>query len=130
MFSQNLITLRTQKGWSQQALADRLGISSETVAAWENGRATPDLDTILALSELFDVSTDLLLKEESDAFAKKHTAFPWLIVIYWMVVTVFDLFCHFILKETNSSRFIWIGAGILFAVIVLVYSLWDIRKKK
>lgn len=56
--------LRKEKGWSQEQLAEQMGVSRQAVSKWESGQALPDLDKILALSQLFGVTTDYLLKED------------------------------------------------------------------
>ncbi len=55
-------TLRHNAGLSQDELAEKLDVSRQSVSKWETGKAIPDADKILALSELFGVSTDYLLK--------------------------------------------------------------------
>ena len=59
-----IMTLRRQRGWSQEELAERCQVSRQSVSNWESGQSVPDLDKILTLSEIFGVSTDFLLKEE------------------------------------------------------------------
>ncbi len=54
--------LRNAAGLSQEELAGQLGVSRQAVSKWELGKATPDTASIVALSELFHVSTDTLLK--------------------------------------------------------------------
>ncbi|MBR4727243.1 MAG: helix-turn-helix domain-containing protein [Clostridia bacterium] len=54
---------RKQAGLSQEALAEQLGVSRQSVSKWESGGVMPDLDKVLAMSALFGVSTDALLKE-------------------------------------------------------------------
>lgn len=54
--------LRKQNGLSQEQLADKLHVSRQAVSKWESAQSQPDLDEILAMSELFQVSTDYLLK--------------------------------------------------------------------
>ena len=61
-----IIRLRRQNGWSQEELAEQLGISRQSVSKWESGTSVPDLDKIIKLSGIFRVSTDYLLKEESE----------------------------------------------------------------
>ena len=56
--------LRLRRGMSQDALADKLGVSRQAVSKWERDEATPDLDKIIKLSELYGISLDALLKEE------------------------------------------------------------------
>ena len=62
--SEKILMLRKQKGWSQEELAEQLGVSRQSVSKWESGTSLPDLNRILDLSRLFSVSTDFLLKEE------------------------------------------------------------------
>ena len=54
--------LRKQNSLSQEQLADKLHVSRQAVSKWESAQSQPDLDKILAMSELFQVSTDYLLK--------------------------------------------------------------------
>lgn len=58
-----IMTLRRQKGWSQETLAEKLDVTRQSVSKWESAQSVPDLDKILALSELFGVTTDYLLKD-------------------------------------------------------------------
>lgn len=61
-----IIALRKRNGWSQEELADKLDVSRQSVSKWEGGQSTPDINKIIALSQLFGVSTDYLLKDESE----------------------------------------------------------------
>lgn len=56
--------LRKKHGWSQEELAEQLGVSRQSVSKWELGAAIPDLERIIKMSSLFGVSTDYLLKDE------------------------------------------------------------------
>lgn len=60
-FAEKLYLLRTQRGYSQEVLAEKLSVSRQAISKWELGTALPDTDKIIALSELFVVSTDSLL---------------------------------------------------------------------
>lgn len=55
-------SLRKQKGMSQIELADAIGVSRQAVSKWESEQAIPDLDKIIAMSEIFGTTTDYLLK--------------------------------------------------------------------
>jgi len=59
---ERIYKLRTEKNLSQGDLADRLEVSRQSVSKWENNNAVPDLDKIIALSEIFEVSLDVLVK--------------------------------------------------------------------
>ena len=54
--------LRKQKGLSQEELADKIGVSRQAVSKWESKQSTPDLDKIIVMSDLFEVTTDYILK--------------------------------------------------------------------
>ena len=57
-FSNRLYELRKQKGLSQEELANRLNVTRQTVSKWEVGDSTPDMEKLIALCDLFDVSMD------------------------------------------------------------------------
>lgn len=61
-FSEKLLTLRKAKGLTQEQLAEQLDVSRQSVSKWESGQASPELEKIAALSTIFDVTTDYLLK--------------------------------------------------------------------
>ena len=53
-----LVKLRKEKGFSQEELADKLGISRQAVSKWERAEASPDTDNLILLARLYDVSLD------------------------------------------------------------------------
>ncbi len=55
---------RKKNGWSQEELADKLGVTRQAVSKWEGAQSTPDLQRLLEMSKLFGVSVDYLIKEE------------------------------------------------------------------
>ncbi|TQE91276.1 helix-turn-helix domain-containing protein [Ureibacillus terrenus] len=55
---------RKKNGWSQEELAEKLGVSRQAVSKWESAQSVPDLNRILKMAELFGVTTDYLLKDE------------------------------------------------------------------
>ncbi|AUJ25443.1 MULTISPECIES: helix-turn-helix domain-containing protein [Virgibacillus] len=56
----NIKRLREQQGWTQQQLADKLQLSRSVIAKWENSHVTPDISSLMKLSDLFHVSIDYL----------------------------------------------------------------------
>ncbi len=60
MFSQNLQKIRAEKNISQEQLADKIGVSRQSISAWESGKSSPELEKLIALSELFEISLDEL----------------------------------------------------------------------
>lgn len=74
-FHNKLYNLRKQKGLSQEELANRLNVSRQTVSKWEIGDSTPDMEKLIAISDLFDISLDELVMDkvlpETDKTSKK-----------------------------------------------------------
>jgi len=62
--NERLKLARTQSGYTQQEIANILHISRATISSWEVGRTLPSLDFIIDLSNLYDLSLDILLKED------------------------------------------------------------------
>lgn len=61
ILSERLAKARTQKGYTQQQIAELLECNRATVTNYENGKRTPDVDTIVKLAKLYEVSADYLL---------------------------------------------------------------------
>lgn len=61
---EKLLTLRKQKGWTQEELAEALYVSRTAISKWESGRGYPSIDSLKAISKLFSVSIDELLSNE------------------------------------------------------------------
>ena len=53
ILADKIIELRKQNGWSQEELAERVGVSRQAISKWEAAQSTPELDRILTLSEIF-----------------------------------------------------------------------------
>ena len=64
ILADKIINERKKCGWSQEELAEKLNVSRQSVSKWEGAQATPDIQKILKMAELFGVSTDYLLKDE------------------------------------------------------------------
>lgn len=71
MFDERLKLLRKKCGYTQVSLAETLGVSKGTVAMWETGKRTPDFETLIRLSDLFDVRTDYILGKSNDSSSAK-----------------------------------------------------------
>ena len=63
-FGNKLYELRKEKGLSQEELANHLEVTRQTVSKWELGDSTPDLDKLVLLSELFEISLDELVLDK------------------------------------------------------------------
>ena len=61
MLSKKIYELRMSFGWTQVQLAQKLGITKQTISNWENDNIQPSIDMLVKLSKIFNVSTDYLL---------------------------------------------------------------------
>ena len=104
-----ILTLRKSKGMSQEELADAVGVSRQAVSKWESEQATPDLEKVVIMSDIFDVTTDYLLKGIEPVKNDDHK-------------TMADVIDQKILTEKNSKRtksilkWVLIGLGILLGI--------------
>ena len=64
ILADKIINLRKKNGWSQEELAEKLGVTRQSISKYEGAQSIPDLDKILKLSEIFGVTTDYLEEEE------------------------------------------------------------------
>lgn len=59
-----IMNLRKKNSWSQEELAEKLGVSRQSISKYESAQAVPDMEKILKLSRIFGVTTDYLIKDE------------------------------------------------------------------
>jgi len=112
-------SLRKTKGMSQEELADAVGVSRQAVSKWESEQATPDLDKVVIMSDIFEVTTDYLLKGIEPVKTDDHK-------------TMADVIDSKVLTDKNGKRakkilkWVLIGFGILLTadlITMLIYFL-------
>ena len=65
-FMLRLYTRRKSRGWSQSELAEKLGVSQSTVAMWEKGAREPNIDTLEAIADVFNVPLNSLISSDKE----------------------------------------------------------------
>lgn len=157
ILADKITALRKKAGWSQEELAEQLGVTRQSVSKWEGAQSVPDMDKVVQMSRLFGVTTDFLLKDELSEEEPvpeggvNHSAMQALLEeedytrenkakspvvgavsgIYWLLVTAVYLFYTFGPMgngQPKYSWFIWAVAGVLFGAIMLVVKLIARRK--
>lgn len=109
MFSENLKTLRKQKGYTQEELAARLNVVRQTVSKWEKGLSVPDAELLLRLAEILEVSVSTLLGAAIPDDKKLDDIAEQLARINEQLA-----------MKNRRSRFIWrIVAYVLIAIVVI-----------
>ena len=64
MLGEKLYHLRRARGMSQEQLAEKIGVSRQTISKWEGGLSTPDLEKLIALADCFEITLDGLVRED------------------------------------------------------------------
>lgn len=73
MFADRLKKVRKEAGYTQESLAQALGVSKGTVAMWETGKRNPDFEMLCDISDLLDRKVDYLLDHSDDDSSPKIT---------------------------------------------------------
>ena len=138
ILADKITALRKKAGWSQEELAEQLGVTRQSVSKWEGAQSVPDMDKVVQMSRLFGVTTGFLLKDElseEEDYTRENKAKSPVIGavsgIYWLLVTAVYLLYTFGPMgngQPKYSWFIWAVAGVLFGAVMLVVKLIARRK--
>ena len=63
--NERLRKARLSANLTQEAVAEKVGVSRQTMSNWENGKSNPDISSVIALSDVYKISLDALLKGEA-----------------------------------------------------------------
>ena len=123
-----LLKLRKEKRLSQEDVAEKLNVSRQTVSKWETGQSSPDLDKIIPLCELYEISSDELLtgkkyeeviKEKKEQENMKAKGIGLSLVIYVLSIILFVFLISF------SGPVIALGIfflGVILATALFIYT--------
>lgn len=115
--------LRKQKGYSQEELADRMGVSRQAVSKWESGQSMPDLEKIIVMSNLFEVTTDYILKgiEPVSTTNKKtiKTLYTGFVLIFATVAGIWSFTANRF--RFDECFFIVLAGGVVGLGIALIF---------
>lgn len=109
MLSENLKTIRKQKGLSQEELAIRLHVVRQTISKWEKGLSVPDSDMLIRLAEIFEVNVSDLLGEKIEDEEKGDALTEQLVRINEQMAV----------RNRRSKMILKAVAGVIAAFIVL-----------
>lgn len=109
MLSENLKTIRKNKGFSQEELAARINVVRQTVSKWEKGLSVPDSELLVKIAEVLDVSVSELLGERIEKEEDKNDIAEQLMKINEQLII-----------KNKRSRRIWKTIAILVIVIIAV----------
>lgn len=112
-FNKQLKLYRERDGYSQEELAEKIYVTRQTISKWENDHTYPDIHNLIALSTLFDVTLDELvkgdvaiMKNNQHIEAEKMNRLSWVMIVF-IVLTVLSIGPVMLLWD-------WYGLGISF----------------
>lgn len=124
--------LRKQKGFSQEELADKVGVSRQSVSKWESEQSTPDLEKIIILSDIFDVTTDYILKgiepvetDKSDMMKKLYHGF---IIIFALIAGIWAFSANRF-RYSEMFMIMLAGGAIGYGIALIVQALSGMKRK-
>ena len=139
-----LFELRKEKGWSQEKLAEQINVSRQSISKWESGQALPELEKIVELSKIFQVTTDYLLLEDSDKpeikpilsedekdrYYKEVKSYGFWQVLYIFVsaLAIFLFFAGSSFPATFTAL-IWLSFFLLIASAIAINKALKIKQK-
>lgn len=148
-FAEKIFTLRKGRDFTQEQLAEKLGVSRQSISKWESGQAIPELEKVVAMSQIFDVTTDYLLKPSEidelsvkteilekqqqqlfDREKKRNRMIRCVMYSAGVYLLFFAVYCigHFYLEIWNPSVILAEFVTATVAVIFIWAKIW-IKKK-
>ena len=67
-FNEKLVKLRKSEGYTQEVLAEKVGVSRQAVARWEAGETTPDMGSLVSICQVFGVSADYMIHDDYESY--------------------------------------------------------------
>ena len=140
ILADKIIKLRKEKGMSQEELAERLNVSRQAVSKWECNETVPDIQNIIQLSNLFEVTTDYLLKDNIESTdgntmytssdnsknttsEKRGCALAWWEIssAYWVLILAVYLLISFLTGAWYITWILWVASPAIETLVKGVY---------
>lgn len=130
-------TYRKEKGWTQKELAELLHLSDKTISSWETGRTYPDLDSLIQLADLFDLTLDELIKEDTkmiknlDKKIKRNTyTLPIISISIGLILIVLIAYMTLSPNSFSGTIIMWLSMVISIGLVIFVLKIiYDISRK-
>ena len=114
ILADKIMDLRKKSAWSQEELAEKLGVSRQSISKWEGAQSVPDLTRIVQMSELFGVSTDYLLRDELESIVPAEGEEKRDSAAALRTVTMEEANAFLAVREENAQS---IALGVLLCVL-------------
>lgn len=124
---EKLIKLRKDKNLSQEEVAEKLGVTRQTISKWETNESTPDLNKIVPICNLYDITTEELLtdkiivKKENNKV--KNQSLKLIDSIISTIALLLYLSISFLTRRWDITWIIWIIYVVVLEIIKLIFTL-------
>ncbi len=124
--AEKLVYLRKENKMTQAELAEKLNYSDKSVSKWERGEALPDVEVLVKIGKLFDVSLDYLVSDDETKISTpaKSRRYNHLIIsslaalTVWVIATLIFVLCQMAVKVSPWTVFVWaVPASAIVAIV-------------
>lgn len=128
-------TYRKEKGWTQKELAELLHLSDKTISSWETGRTYPDLDNLIQLADLFELTLDELIREDKKMIKNldkkiKRSTYTLPVIIIGLVLIVLITYMTLSPNSFSGTIMMWLTTLLTIGIAYFVLkTLYNISKK-
>ena len=128
-----LKSVRLQKGLTQEAVAEKIQVSRQTISNWENEKSYPDIVSIVNLSNLYEISLDELLKEdkrmiehleESTNIVKSNKK-----LVAAVIINIVLLFASVLLSSIVPNSVVFLAIVFVLAIVSFSLLLYQIIRR-
>ena len=142
--TEKLFELRKEKGWSQEKLAEQINVSRQSISKWESGQVLPEIEKIIEISKIFQVTTDYLLldensekdstavifEEDKDKYYKEVKSFGlWQVIYIFVLALAIYLFLAGSSFPAEFTALIWLTFVLLIASAMAINKALKIKQK-
>ena len=142
--AEKLFELRKEKGWSQEKLAEQINVSRQSISKWESGQVLPEIEKIIEISKIFQVTTDYLLldenseksstavilEEDKDKYYKEVKSFGlWQVIYIFVLALAIYLFLAGSSFPAEFTALIWLTFVLLIASAMAINKALKIKQK-
>ncbi|MBQ8227535.1 MAG: helix-turn-helix transcriptional regulator [Clostridia bacterium] len=127
---QKLKTARINCDLTQEFVAEKIGVSRQTISNWENNKTYPDIVSVIALSDLYSVSLDSLLKEDkkmveyleesTNIVKSKQKLSKLMIILSYMIIWAVSLLVFWSVSEVDAAVYSILVLWLILPAVTLV----------
>lgn len=122
---------RTEQQLTQEQLAEKIFVTRKTISNWENGKTTPDLESLIRLSEVFNVSLDRLVKGDSEMVKKIDSKIKkgeyFFFIMYLLILLISLSIVHKLFSNDVTASLLFFGYTFIIFLLAILLILWGIK---